>query len=229
MSRFARSTVRASALVLALVLSGCDRGGSVVSPPPQSPDTAAPSLTNTSQPVTDPAEAPDANQSDFPTELVGAWAGGQETNGRHLTFTAEGRFDAESYRGTAVIRGDTMIWQVDDQPPRVVPWSLSDGVLKIGNSTYLRDDQRTGGALSLAGTWININGYTTIKFGSDGTFELDDQANNDVTEGRYVLRGNLLTMTSATKGTASYLVALDTYLTFSTPSGQVLGEYTRAG
>jgi hypothetical protein len=233
MAPSARSTAPAAALVLALVLSGCNGGGSAPLSSVQS-ITATPPTTSTAREVTTTARPATARvtvqpAAAFPAELVGVWTGGQETSGRRLTFTADGRFDTERFRGTAVVRGRTMIWQVDGQAPTVVPWSLSGGVLTVGTTTYLRDDERTGGALSLLGTWININGWTTIEFGSDGSFRLDDQANNVVTTGSYVLRGNRLTLTSRTKPTTTYLVALDTFLTFSTPSGQVLGEYTRAG
>ena len=242
MARTARCAVLTTALVL--VLGGCSGGGSTPSSSrtatqtgasatptdtATSTDTALSTDTATPGATVPPAVAATARTAiAFPAALVGVWAGGQETGGRRLTFTADGRFDTERYRGTAVVHGHTMIWQVDGQSPTTVSWSLSGGVLTIGETTYLRDDQRTGGEISLVGTWIDINGSVTFTFGADGSFTLDDPAIGSVTTGSYTLRGNRLTLTSRTKQ-ATYVLSPGTFLTVAKPSGQVLGEFTRAG
>lgn len=233
------SLLRGALVVAALVLGLTGCGDDVVTTGASTTITPAhPSTVATSEPdaASDsstagvaPTRGESAPTSTFPTELVGTWIGGARGGGGSLTFTADGQFSTGKYQGIATVRGRTMTMQVDGQGPMVLSWSLDGGVLTLGNSSYLRDDRRPGASLSLVGYWINVNGWTSIRFGQDGSFELDDQANNDVTTGVYTIDGTRLTMSSRTKGTAVYLVRLADVLTFSSVDGRVLGEYTRAG
>jgi hypothetical protein len=123
-----------------------------------------------------------------------------------------------------------MIMEGDGLRPELLPWSLSGGVLELGNSTYLRDDRQPGNTISLVGYWINLNLRTTIRFGPDGSFEFtDDTRGGERTVGTYRLDGQQLTLSSSTKGSSTYFVSLDGLLTFADANGRPLAEYSRAG
>jgi hypothetical protein len=205
--------------------------GSTVSTSSPASATAA-STAVTSDPATGSAATRSRDTptrtSAFPTSLLGSWIGGDRNGSGSLTFTADGRFSTGKYEGTATVSGQTMTMRVDGASPTVLPWSLDGGVLTLGNSSYLRDDRRAG-TISLVGYWINLNGWGSLRFSEDGSFELDDQANNKTTTGTYDLDGTRLIMSSRGKVVGAYRIRLDDTLTFSSGDGTVLGEYTRAG
>jgi hypothetical protein len=227
MTTSVRRAVPAAVLTVALTACGpvpsrgtpSDTTTPITTAPTRTATTTAVARTRTTTVRVQPAA--------FPAGLVGVWDGGSGVG--RITFADDGRFEAARYRGTATVRGTTMVMRLEGGQSLTTAWSLDGGILRLGTSTYLRDDTRTGGAIALVGTWININGYTTIEFGSDGSFELDDQANDVVIRGTYVLRGNRLTFSSSSKAPTTYVLSLDTFLTFSNTGGTVVGEYTRAG
>ncbi len=167
----------------------------------------------------------------FPAELVGTWLGGGRSGTGTLTFATDGSFRAAAgYTGRATVAGRTMTMLVEGgESPMALPWSLRDGVLQIGENIYLRDDGGTTGTPLLVGSWININGWTSIRFDADGSFVFEDQANAETVTGSYTLDGERLTLRSSTKPTVTYLVSLDDFLVFSDTAGREQGRYTRVG
>jgi hypothetical protein len=101
-------------------------------------------------------------------------------------------------------------------------------VLELGGAVYLRDD-RGAATPSIVGYWINDNGWTSVRFESDGSFQLDDQANAETTVGTYTVSGSRLVLTPRTKRMSTYLIQLDDGLSFADVNGVPVAHYTRAG
>jgi hypothetical protein len=180
-----------------------------------------------------PAEelsSPAADEStDFPAELVGLWARTSNAGtSPAIEFAPTGEFQMGRFTGTAGVRGSSMVMRIDGQGPSTVEWSLHGGVLELGGAVYLRDD-RGAATPSIVGYWINDNGWTSVRFESDGSFQLDDQANAVTTVGTYTLDGNRLVLSSRTQPTGIYLIQLDDGMSFADVNGAPIAHYTRAG
>jgi len=173
------------------------------------------------------AALPGVEANGFPAELVGRWKHATEYSPELIEFGPTGAFRTHQFAGTAVVRGSTMVMQVDGQAPTTMNWSLRGGVLELGNMVYLRDD-RGPGTPSVVGYWIKTDGFGSIRFAADGSFELVDETNT-VTTGAYELRGNQLVLSSRTRPPATYLVTLADGLTFADVNGVPIAHYTRAG
>jgi hypothetical protein len=174
------------------------------------------------------AARPEVQREEFPGELVGVWLHAQENSPERIEFGPTGEFRTRKVIGTAVVHGSTMVMQVDGQAPITVGWSLRGGVLELGNMVYLRDD-RGPGTPSIVGYWIKTDGgFGSIRFNTDGSFELVDEANN-VTTGAYELQGDRLVLTSRTRPPTAYLMTLADGLTIADIGGVPLAHYTRAG
>ena len=215
-----------AAVVLVVGLAGCGGGtnaGSGELSHSSGGQGAGPAV------VTPAVEAaqPEVQREDFPAELVGVWLHAQEHSPELIEFGPTGEFRTRRVIGTAVVRGSTMVMQVDGQAPVTVGWSLRGGVLELGNMVYLRDD-RGPGTPSIVGYWIKTDGFGSIRFDTDGSFELVDEANN-VTTGAYELQGDQLVLASRTRPPTAYLVTLADGLTVTNSSGVQLAHYTRAG
>jgi hypothetical protein len=119
----------------------------------------------------------------FPSELVGVWLGGKTNGTGWLEFAPDGSFRTDSYQGRAVLDGPTLTLVVDGSHR-----SSSPGRSAAASSTWTARPTSATTARPVApsrwpGEWININGWTSIRFGSGGSFQLDDQANAEVTSG----------------------------------------------
>ena len=223
-----------SVAVVAVVagLAGC--GGGASSDASDGTGSSGTSLSQGAAHVIEtPAEQlslPAADEStDFPAELVGVWARTSNAGtSPSIEFAPTGEFQMGRFTGTAVVRGSTMVMRIDGQGPSTVDWSLQGGVLELGGAVYLRDD-RGAATPSIVGYWINDNGWTSVRFESDGSFQLDDQANAVTTVGTYTLDGNRLVLSSRTGPTGVYLIQLDDGMSFADVNGVPVAHYTRAG
>lgn len=167
----------------------------------------------------------------FPAQLVGVWS----TDDQRLTFRADGTFDSEGQQsghltGVAVVDGNMISLQYQGEAPTLSVWRLNGGMLTIGSTTYLRDDQP--GGLTLIGKWFNYNGDTQLLFREDGTFELDRGNETGVgTQGRYHLSGNQLAMQGSGQPVSIYVITFDgtTLKFYSLPDKVFRAEYVRIG
>jgi hypothetical protein len=209
-----------AAVVLVAGLAGCGDGTTGTGSGP-----AVPPIPNVGQGEAPAVEAAmPADQSEgFPAELVGIWS--HESG--IIEFGPTGAFRMGRFTGTAFVRGSTMVLQVDGQDPMTLGWSLRAGVLELGNMVYLRDD-RGPGTPTIVGYWIKTDGFASLRFTADGSFELVDEANTTTT-GIYELHGNQLVLASGTRPPAAYLVTLADGLTVADVNGVPLAHYTRAG
>jgi hypothetical protein len=114
----------------------------------------------------------------FPAGLVGVWDGGDV--GR-IAFAADGRFEAARYRGTATVRGRTMVMRLDTGKSLTSAWSLDGGIL-LGMAFQRGDNPLLAGLGVRAGYNIPMNGNVSVwpKLGltlahSDGFFLFGDR------------------------------------------------------
>ena len=118
--------------------------------------------------------------------------------------------------------------EVAHRPTRPTARVRQERAWAKGGAVYLRDD-RGAATPSIVGYWINDNGWTSVRFESDGSFQLDDQANAVTTVGTYTLDGNRLVLSSRTGPTGIYLIQLDDGMSFADVNGVPVAHYTRAG
>lgn len=211
-------------VVLVAGLAGCggaSTSGTAVDEPPAVGSGPA------AVPESAPAALSQVAGGRIPAELVGNWLHATEGSSLFIRFDPSGRFRMGQYEGTATVRGATMVMQIDGQAPTTNSWSLRGGVLELGGRTFVRDD-RDAGVLSIVGYWIKTDGFASLRFAADGSFELVDEANT-VTTGAYELRGNQLVLSSRTRPPAAYLIALGDGLTVADVNGVPIAHYTRAG
>lgn len=213
------------------LLGGCggdtfspDGGGGV--PPVYVPGTATPGGDTPSSPAL--ASVP------FPPELVGTWSG-DDAGGQgswYIQFAPDGRYSMQNQRrgvaisGNAAINGPRMLLQPDGLQPYTVSWSIGNGRLSLDGSVYIRTDGNR--ADDLIGSWLSYDDlYKTLVFASDGTFQLQDQVNGNLS-GAFSVNGSQLTLQAPGRSATTYEWSVsDGFLTLTRADGSV-SKYLRS-
>lgn len=170
----------------------------------------------------------------FPTELVGTWSG-DDARGQgswSIQFAPDGRYRMQNQRrgvaisGKAAISGPRMLLQADGQQPYTVSWSTGNGRLSLDGSIYVRTDGNQ--ADDLIGSWLsNDDLYKTLIFVSDGTFQLQNQVNGNLS-GTFRINGSQLTLQAPGRSATTYQWSIsDGFLTLTRADGSV-SKYLRS-
>lgn len=222
---------RFGAVVLVLV-GGCGGGSDGFSPggsggsPVYVPGPAESGEGRPSFP--EPASVP------FPADLVGTWSG-DDSRGQgswFMVFAPDGRYSMQNERrgvtisGTAAINGTQMLLQPDGAQAYTVSWSVGGGKLSLDGGVYVRTDGDQADAL--IGSWLGYDDlYKTLVFATDGTFQLQNQVDGDIS-GTFGVNGSQLTLQAPGLSATTFEWSVsDGFLTLTRADGSV-SQYVRS-